>query len=231
MQGRDGHQSTREDGYADEVGSGDEDDEEENGEEGGDESTAEKKTKKQRRKTEKERKKRQLNVALEVGDILLLSVVCLLHWLTSIHIRVSFAMLQAEMRARKRLTKAQREALSSLSSINKSIQGSSSISLSQLHKRKSELAARLASSGLAEMRSGPSRVPKPKQSYLLTDELPEGLRQLKTNGNLWNEWLDSSRRRGKVQMERNTMPGMRKQKGRSLRDKEKVAWRKWDLGM
>jgi hypothetical protein len=135
------------------------------------------------------------------------------------------------MRARSRLTKAQRQALSSLSSINKDLKGSSSISLSQLHKRKSELAARLASSGLAEMRSGPSRVPKAKQSYLLTDELPEGLRQLKTNGNLWNEWLDSSRRRGRVQMERNTMPGMRKQKGRSLRDREKVAWRKWDLGI
>lgn len=140
-------------------------------------------------------------------------------------------MLQAEMRARSRLTKAQRQALSSLSLINKDIEGSSSISLSQLHKRKTELASRLASSGLAEMRSGPSRVPKPKQSYLLTDELPEGLRQLKTNGNLWNEWLDSSRRRGKVQMERNTMPGMRKLKGRSLKDKEKVAWRKWDLGI
>lgn len=141
------------------------------------------------------------------------------------------SLVQAEMRARSRLTKAQRQALSSLSSINKDLKGSSSISLSQLHKRKSELAARLASSGLAEMRSGPSRVPKPKQSYLLTDELPEGLRQLKTNGNLWNEWLDSSRRRGRVQMERNTMPGMRKQKGRSLRDREKVAWRKWDLGI
>lgn len=141
------------------------------------------------------------------------------------------AMLQAEMRARNRLTKAQRQALSSLSVINKDLQGSSSISLSQLHKRKTELAARLASSGLAEMKSGPSRVPKPKQSYLLTDELPEGLRQLKTNGNLWNEWLDSSRRRGKVQMERNTMPGMRKLKGRSLKEKEKVAWRKWDLGI
>lgn len=140
-------------------------------------------------------------------------------------------MLQSEMRARLRLTKAQRQALSSLSTINKDLKGSSSISLSQLHKRKTELAARLASSGLAEMRSGPNRVPKSKQSYLLTDELPEGLRQLKTNGNLWNEWLDSSRRRGKVQMERNTMPGMRKLKGRSLKDKEKVAWRKWDLGI
>lgn len=140
-------------------------------------------------------------------------------------------MLQSEMRARKRLTKAHRQAISNLSTIDKDLKGSSSISLSLLHKRKTELAARLTSAGLAEMRSGPNRVPKPKQSYLLTEELPEGLRQLKTNGNLWNEWLDSSRRRGKVQMERNSNPGMRKLKGRSLKDKEKVAWRKWDLGI
>jgi hypothetical protein len=129
------------------------------------------------------------------------------------------------------LTKAQRQALSSLKSINGSLKNNTTISLSQLHKRKTELAARLADAGLAEMRSGPSRVPRPKQSYLLSDELPESLRQLKTNGNLWNDWLDSSRRRGRVQMERNTQPGMRKLKGRSLKEKEKVAWRKWDLGI
>lgn len=68
MQGREeNHQSTREYGYADEVGSGDEEEEDENeNEEGGEESG--KKKKKQRRKTEKERKKRQANVALEVSE-------------------------------------------------------------------------------------------------------------------------------------------------------------------
>jgi nucleolar protein 53 len=70
MDGREDYRDSRETGYADEVGSGDEDEEEdaEDGEEGGENGeTSEKKKKKQRRKTDKERRRRQANIALEVG--------------------------------------------------------------------------------------------------------------------------------------------------------------------
>lgn len=135
---------------------------------------------------------------------------------------------QARIRAQSRLTKAQRQALSTLPSVVGSLEQSSSISLAQLHKRKTQLANKLATSGLVDLRSGPAKVPKPKPSYLLSEELPESLRQLKTDGNLWADWLDSSRSRGKVQTERQSFSRMRKQKGRGLKEFEKVAWRKFE---
>lgn len=157
-----------------------------------------KKVKKQKRKTEKEKKRRAANKALE-----------------------------AHTRAQTRLAKSQRHALSELSRVVSSVDSSSSISLSQLHKRKTALANKLAMTGLTDIRSGPAKVPKAKQALLLSEELPESLRQLKTDGNLWGDWLDSSRRRGKVQMERKPYGRMTKKKGRGLKSIEKVAWRKF----
>jgi nucleolar protein 53 len=158
-----------------------------------------KKVKKQKRKTDKEKKRRAANKALE-----------------------------AHTRAQTRLAKSQRQALSELSRVVSSVDSSSSISLSQLHKRKTMLANKLAMTGLTDLRSGPAKVPKAKQALLLSEELPESLRQLKTDGNLWGDWLDSSRRRGKVQTERKPYGRMTKKKGRGLKSIEKVAWRKFE---
>jgi len=201
MSGQDARINAWETGYANEVGSGDEIDEEpvENAAEEDTSLGAAKKQNVQRRKTDKAKKKRQANKILE-----------------------------AQIRAQRRLTKSKRQSLSALPSVVRSIEESSSISLAQLHKRKMLLATRLASSGLVDLRSGPAKVPKPKQSYLLSEELPESLRQLKADGNLWNDWLDSSRRRGKVQTERQLFGRVKKQKGRGLKEIEKVKWRRFE---
>lgn len=72
MRGRDNLEDSRDTGYANEVGSGDEDEVEgEDRSEGSDNdgagaSTAETKKRKQRRKTEKEKRKKQANKVLEV---------------------------------------------------------------------------------------------------------------------------------------------------------------------
>lgn len=73
MQGRDDHQDTRETGYADEVGSGDEEEEDEQIE---GETTEEKKKRKSRRKTDKERKRRQTNILLEVSKFGTIATCC-----------------------------------------------------------------------------------------------------------------------------------------------------------
>jgi len=199
MRGHETRQDAWESGYADEVGSGEEEGDDDGSADGSDVEGETRKQRVQRRKTDKQKRKRQANKAME-----------------------------ARIRAQSRLTKSQRQALSTLPSVVGSLEKSSSISLAQLHKRKTMLASRLATSGLADLRSGPARVPKPKASYLLSDELPESLRQLKTDGNLWADWLDSTRSRGRVQTERQSFARMRKQKGRGLKEYEKVAWRKFE---
>lgn len=78
------------------------------------------------------------------------------------------------------------------------------------------------------MRSGPARVPQAKQPFLLSEELPENLRHLKPDGSLWDDWLNSSRRRGKIQMERRAYDRMTKLKGRGLKAVEKATWRNFD---
>lgn len=188
-------------GYADEVGDGEETDDEETALSKGEEggSAAARVRKQVRRKTEKERQKRRANIQLE-----------------------------AQIRAQTRLTKAQRQALSALPSYNKELTKKSDISLSLLHKRKTQLAQQLSASGLAALKSGPARVPEKKQAYLLSEELPESLRELKMDGNLWNDWLDSNRRRGKVQMERGNGSRMRKKRGRGMKEIEKVQWRMFE---
>lgn len=199
MKGHDMRQHPYDIGYADEVGSGEEDEGAEGQEPESSTSAAAKKAKKQKRKTDKEHKRRQANKLME-----------------------------AHTRQQARLNKSQRQAVSNLSNIVGEIKASDTISLAQLHKRKVQLAQKLASTGLSDMRSGPARVPKPKQHFLLSEELPESLRQLKTDGNLWSEWLDSSKRRGKVQMERRSFARMTKKKGRGLKEIEKVGWRKFE---
>jgi len=67
MQGREDHQDTRETGYADEVGSGDEEEDDDNEEVAG-ETTEDKKKRKSRRKTDKQRQRRQQNLLLEVSN-------------------------------------------------------------------------------------------------------------------------------------------------------------------
>lgn len=194
MKALDGRLHPYDTGYADEVGSGDED--------AGQPETSEaaaQKARKQKRKTKREHEKKQAN-----------------------------RMLEMQTRQKARLVKSQRQAVSNLSSLIKEMSTSSQISLAQLHKRKSELKEKLSASGLADMRSGPARVPKPKNHYLLSEELPESLRQLKTDGNLWSEWLDSSKRRGRVQTERRSFARMTKKKNRGRKEIEKVAFRKFE---
>ena len=198
MRGQDGLQDPYATGYANEVGSGEEDSEAEAEAEGTEEGAQARKQR--RRKTERAHRKKQAN-----------------------------RLLEAQTRQKVRLSKAQRHAISSLSHIVGDIKASDTISLATLHKRKTQLAAKLAETGLAEFRSGPARVPKPKQHFLLSEELPESLRQLKTDGTLWSEWLDSSRRRGKVQMERRSFARMKKVRGRGLKDVEKATWRMFQV--
>lgn len=195
MKGFEGKQHPYDTGYADEVGSGEED----NADEPESSEAAAKKAKKQKRKTEREHKRKLANRQLEMHT-----------------------------RQKARLDKSQRQAVSNLSSLIKEMTTSSQISLAQLHKRKIELREKLSSNGLADMRSGPGKVPKPKNHYLLSEELPESLRQLKTDGNLWSEWLDSSKRRGKVQTERRSFARMTKKKNRGRKEIEKVAFRKFE---
>lgn len=190
---------TWETGYADEVGSGEDD--ENIDKDTSDQQANSPQTKKQklaRRKTDNAKKRKQVN-----------------------------KMLEAHSRAESRLTKSQRQALSSLPHIATLLDSSSNTSLSELHKRKTMLSQRLIASGLSDLRSGPARVPRLKQAFLLSEELPESLRHLKTDGNLWNDYVDSLRRRGRVQTERRAYGRMMRQKGRGLKSVEKVKWRKF----
>ena len=192
-------QDAWETGYADEVGSGDE---------GGNfdeetvaqpaESVVAAKQKVSLRKTEKMKKRKQYN-----------------------------KMLEARIRAQSRLTKSQRHALSTLPRIASSLDSSSSMSLLDTYNRKTLAAQKVAAMGLSSLRSGPARVPKPKQAFLLSEELPESLRLLKSDGNLWNDWINSSQRRGRLQTEKKAFGRMMKQKGRGYKHVEKVKWRKF----
>lgn len=137
-------------------------------------------------------------------------------------------LLEARTRAQSKITKSQRQALGTLKDIANDLEGSTAVSLAGLHKRKAALAKRIATQGIAGMRSGPGRAPKIRQNFLLSDELPESLRQLKADGDLWQDWLDSSRRRGRVQTERGTFGRMTKAKGRNLKSVEKATWRNFD---
>lgn len=90
MQAREDTRDTRETGYADEVGSGDEEDDDSKKQVEG-ETAEDKKKRKQRRKTDKERKRRQANLQLEVSSTvlsfvwLLLLLIIILHGLSLLY--------------------------------------------------------------------------------------------------------------------------------------------------
>jgi nucleolar protein 53 len=83
----------------------------------------------------------------------------------------------------------------------------------------------LATRGLAGRRVGVARAPAERIDYQVGDELAEGLRTLKPEGNLWRDWQGSVTRRGKVEAPRLRTSEKRRAKTKTV---EKHAWKRFE---
>lgn len=104
--------------------------------------------------------------------------------------------------SRRRALSARTHSVVTAPSLNSSLSTATTLSLSQKVLLAKLRKQRLRTSGLAHFRSGPSKVPTAPISYQTGDELAEGLRTLKPEGNLWRDWLGSGMKRGKIGVER-----------------------------
>ncbi|GAA99060.1 uncharacterized protein L969DRAFT_17100 [Mixia osmundae IAM 14324] len=127
---------------------------------------------------------------------------------------------------RKQTTKQQRELFATLPKLSTSLNRLDAQRETDSEAKQTAAEARLTALGFSGKKTGPARVAKPKITYQLGEDIPEGLRLLHTEGNLWRDFKDSATRRGIIQTTR--PPRQAKMALRSTKNVEKYSYRRDD---
>jgi nucleolar protein 53 len=131
--------------------------------------------------------------------------------------------VEAEQR---QLSKAQRRAIATLPALVSGLSASEQASAASRKLKHDLMKRRLAQTGLTKLRSGKHLVPATFPDYQLEDELPEGLRTLKSEGSLWKDYKHSMMKRGKLEP-RAERRRESKQKGRKTRTVERYDFKRF----
>lgn len=133
------------------------------------------------------------------------------------------ARLQAEKRSRASLAQ-KRQQLASITTI-KSLRRAAANAQSEAERAAAERAERKITKGLIGMRIGKHVVKEGDVDVQLGEDLPESLRELKPEGNLWRDRLGSMVLRGKVEPR---VPVLAARKKKKTKEYEKHSYKQFD---